>query len=471
MPFLSSTPILLNMNLVEQLCNTKAQLTEADSGLSCNGAELFARVQKRASEFKASGLQNGQRVFIEHGNSIAFFTDLFAVWLNEACAVPIDSTNPEIEIQQLINHCKASFRIKSGDATIEATDFKNVSSHPHANLILYTSGTSGTPKGVVHNFETITQRLNALKNSLPASDFTKTLCVLPTHFGHGLIGNSLFALFLGCELVIAKAFSAMSLQNLAEVVDQYQITFMSSVPSIWRLLESAEIPKLSTLKRIHCASANFSSDLLQKIKRWVSSAKIYNVYGTTETASWVSGYEITSVADAGLVGLGWGMSLSIDAQQNVWIEGEGIALEYWGQPELTAEKLQSSKFNTGDQASLNEQSLQLKGRSDDIINRGGFKIYPSEVESVLLMNDKVFAACVFAAPHSLTENTVVAAVSLKPSQSMSASELETWSRDHLPSYRIPSYWLMSESLPLTSRGKLDKKLILELYLKKQAANE
>jgi long-chain acyl-CoA synthetase len=148
-----------------------------------------------------------------------------------------------------------------------------------------------------------------------------------------------------------------------------------------------------------------------------------------------------------------------------------MALEYWGQPELSSEKLQNSKFNTGDQASLSNKSLILKGRLDDVINKGGFKIYPNEVESVLLMNDKVFAACVFAAPNSLAENTIVAAVSLKPNQKISSAELEAWSRDHLPSYRIPSHWLISESLPLTPRGKLDKKLILELFLKTQATSD
>lgn len=465
------------MNLVSQLCKL-SQITDVETSESMSGAELLLKAQKRCQDFQNLGLQKGQRVFIEHGNSIAFFIDLFAVWLADACAVPIDPANPEIEVQQLINHCKASFRLQGAEQLLTETEFSHINSaNAHAHLILYTSGTSGTPKGVVHSLETIQQRLQCLQQNLPAEEFKKSLCVLPTHFGHGLIGNCLFPLFLGAELFIAKAFNALNMHTFADTLNKYEISFVSSVPSVWNLLETAEKIQLKSVKRIHCASAHFTKNLLSKITSWSPGAEIYNVYGTTETASWVSGCKVTSTEDAGFVGQGWGVQFNLtekdaDGIGQVRISGKGLALEYWGLSDLTESSFINSSFNTGDLGIWDAtKGLALKGRNDDLINKGGLKVNPNEVENLLLMNDSIAGACVFAVDHSITQKTIAAAISFKPNMQITKAQLEDWCQAHIPAYRIPSYWMILKELPLTARGKVDKKSIHDLFLQKQAGHE
>lgn len=465
------------MNLISQLCNN-SHITDVETSQTTRGVELLSKAKKRCEDFKNQGLQTGQRVFIEYGNSTSFFIDLFALWLAGACAVPIDPSNPDIEVQQLINHCKASYRLIEPGNNLTETEFSKLSSpNAHADLILYTSGTSGTPKGVVHSLESIEQRLRCLKQSVPNEEFRKSLCILPTHFGHGLIGNCLFPLFSGAELFIGKTFSALSIQSLAQTLNHYEITFVSSVPSIWNLLESAEKTLFKSVIRIHCASADFTENLLTKIKSWSPTADIYNVYGTTETAGWVSGHKITSSQDAGFVGHGWGMQFNITGSSseelgNILIKGPGLALEYWGLPELSEARLKNSVFNTGDIGRWNsDKGLQLKGRNDDLINKGGLKVNPSEVENVLLTNDSIANVSVFPVEHSITQHSVAAAVCFKPNTHMTSSELENWCRAHMPAYRIPSYWMILNELPVTIRGKVDKKLLKELFLQKQERHE
>lgn len=465
------------MNLVSKLCN-KSHITDVETSQTTSGAELLSKAQKRCEDFKKQGLQAGQRVFIEYGNSTAFFIDLFALWLAESCAVPIDPGNPDIEVQQLINHCKASYRLTEPGTNLIETEFSKLSSpNAHAHLILYTSGTSGTPKGVVHSLESIEQRLICLKQSVATEEFRKSLCILPTHFGHGLIGNSLFPLFIGADLFIGKTFSALNIQSLAQTLNHYEITFVSSVPSIWNLLESAQKTLFKSVVRIHCASADFTENLLAKIKSWSPSADVYNVYGTTETAGWVSGHKITSSQDVGFVGHGWGMQLTVtnlnsEEIGSVHIKGPGLALEYWGLTELSEARLKNSVFNTGDIGEWNsEKGLRLKGRNDDLINKGGLKVNPNEVENVLLTNDSIASVSVFSVEHAITQQTVVAAICFKPNTQMTSAELESWCRAHMPAYRIPSYWMILKELPVTIRGKVDKKSLKELFIQKQALHE
>ncbi len=139
-------------------------------------------------------------------------------------------------------------------------------------LILFTSGTTGQPKGVVHTHRSLRARWTSLRDHLGLGPYRRTLCLLPTHFGHGLICNCLFPWLSGCELFIQPPFRPELLAQLGAVVDEHEITFMSSVPAVWRIAERlAKPPQAGSLERVFVGSAPLTAQLcdpFRQVTRW-----------------------------------------------------------------------------------------------------------------------------------------------------------------------------------------------------------
>lgn len=458
------------MKLLKRL-NSLGPITEIPSGRTLNSHKLYLAIEARTEQFKKQGLQTGDRVLLHHGNSIAFFIDLLSVWRSGAGVVPVDKSN----LKNPAVHSLARFEILVDEGPLVPlhsgiqTDYDE-----GGHLILYTSGSTGANKAVVHTLTTLENRIAALEKNLPVSEFERSLCLLPTHFGHGLIGNSLFPLLTGQHLFIASAFDPTSIASLANIADKYQITFLSSVPSLWRLMKGHRGPDLNTLRRIHCASAPFSDDLYDQIKKWAPSAKIFNVYGTTEFASWISGYEIQSPADGPFVGAGWDTEFKLtEIDENglgrVFAHSSSLMKCYLKQPEETNKKIlhkdQKIWFDTGDLGIWDAQKgLKIMGRSDDLINKGGAKINPNEIESLLLMHSEIESVCVFSLPHEMAGEIVAAAVVLKKHSQIQTHELESWCREKITSYKVPTRWFILKTMPVSTRGKISRRSLRELCL-------
>ncbi len=445
--------------------NQIGQLTCLTTQKIFSSAEIHAQIKLRLNSFQSLGLKKKDRVLIRYGNTAGFFIDLFALWSMGACAVPIDPTNPISEVNDLAAHCQANYEIQTHNSDIICISNKLFFNEDEAQLILYTSGTAAHPKAVLHSLERIENKLKALKQNLNIEDFQRTLCILPTHFGHGLIGNCLFPLLSGCHLFIGKPFDSLSAELVVDVIDKNNITFMSSVPSFWPFFKNVQHPQKKSLERLHCASAMFSVELYSQIKAWAPQAKIYNVYGLTEFASWVSGLEIKSDLESNYLGKGWGAEFKIENSDDqgrgqVWIKSESIMLGYFKISNVVQAK--EEWFYTGDIGIWDsELGLQIVGRSDDVINKGGFKIYPSEIEAVISKNKSVEKICVFSKITDENDQNVIAAYVSRDSN-LTTAELESWSRNYLPAYRIPNKWFKLSEIPTTLRGKVNFKLLREL---------
>ena len=205
--------------------------------------KLKHQVNLRASMLKSKQIGCNDKVIILHGGTPTFFCDLFAVWEAGACAVCLNPDTTNNEIRNIISFLQASVVLVDDfnkynldcdvlnlavDQPVKTSGQQN----NHSNLdddalMLFTSGTTGTPKGVVHTFRSLLARIEMNQLFIKKDHLSKTMCPLPTHFGHGLIGNCLTALLSGGDIILVPGGNIEVVSDLGGLIDHYKITFIS----------------------------------------------------------------------------------------------------------------------------------------------------------------------------------------------------------------------------------------------------
>ncbi len=484
------------------------ELSEPLTGRRWRRAEIADRMLRRVARYRACGMARDDRVFIHYGNSLEFFVDVLAVWTLGACAIPLDPRLTTFEIETLANAARPRFSLWNAaidHAAEEALtrfdvrllDTSEADRSPIAPapshipdcvaldqpaLVLFTSGTTGQPKGVVHTHRSLRARWLSLRDHLGLRTFRRTLCVLPTHFGHGLICNCLFPWLSGLDLFVLPAFQATLLIQLGRIIDENGITFMSSVPTVWRLaLKVAKPPWRRTLERVICGSAPLSAVLWKAIQDWAGTRDVLNAYGITETGSWVAGTTVGEFTpEDGLVGLPWGAVIRILPEGHpermpgtegpcaagdsgrVWINTPALMQGYLGRDDLTRQAVSHGWLSTGDIGVLDDRGwLYLRGREREEINRGGMKIFPGDIDAVLERFHGTVDVCSFGYEDPLYGENVGVAVVLKTPDEQTLSELIALARRHLGDHRLPQRWYVVEEVARTSRGKVNRARMAE----------
>jgi acyl-CoA synthetase (AMP-forming)/AMP-acid ligase II len=472
-------------------------LIEPFSGRRWDPAEIRRQVARRMARFQERGLKPGDRVFLPFGNRLEFFAELLAIWQLGGCAVPVDARLTAFEVENLTRVAKPRLAIvdeatpaniigaleAAGVAVFETTKIDNdeaAASHVRLDdeaLILFTSGSTGDPKGVVHTHRSLRARWIGLRDHLPADAFARSLCMLPTHFGHGLICNCLFPWLSGCDLYITPPFRPDLVMKLGSLIDEHSITFMSSVPPIWKLaLKLAKPPQRGSLQRVHCGSAPLSAIAWEEIRKWTGTRQVCNAYGITETGSWVAGLDDADVAaEDGLIGTGWGAVVQVlqtnDTTQPireedrcatgesgyVWLNTPALMKGYFGRDDLTAKAVRDGWFMTGDIGSIDDRGrLLLRGRERDEINKGGMKIYPSDIDAVVERFERAKDVCAFPIDDSIYGQSVGLAVVLADQAKETIRALHAQMSAQLAEHKMPSRWWLLDDIPRTSRGKLNR---------------
>lgn len=454
------------------------------AGTSLGGQALMHAVAGRAVALEAKGVGRGAVVAIGHGGSLDFFLDLFAVWALGGTAACIDASLTPGERANISSFAKPVLALVSteaegqgwqaplenlaGTAGSEALPVAAASHLDDAAVILFTSGTTGAPKGVVLTFRALFARI-ALNHAHIGPALTgRALVTLPTHFGHGLIGNALTPLFAGGGIVLAPRGLGLA-KDLGRMIDAERITFMSSVPTLWRMaLKLSNAPSAGTLKRVHVGSAPLSSALWSDIARW-SQAETVNCLGITETANWIGG--ASSVQDGiedGFVGRPWGGRAAVRQDDGrILSQGEGeIVIQtpslmsgYLDRPDLTAAALEDGWYRTGDQGFVDARGVTVAGRIKDEINRAGFKIQPAEIDMLIEQHEAVAEACAFAIPDAVSGEIVGAAVRFKPGASADLESVKQFCRSRLRREATPERWFAVDDIPRTSRGKVSREAV------------
>ncbi|MEM7569329.1 MAG: class I adenylate-forming enzyme family protein [Pseudomonadota bacterium] len=467
-------------------------LTQAADGLCVSGAEINTISSRYARRLTAAAPCHGRNVVIAHGNSARFFVDLLAVWQAGGCAVCVNAGLTPSELGRIVDFVDAACiltvegqEISSARPVLdlEKAD-QEADAHPAdldaAALILFTSGTTGDPKGVVHTHRSIQARIALNAQVIGAETLAKTLCTLPTHFGHGLIGNCLSALLTGGDVIIAGASGISLAQQLSTLIDAHDITFMSSVPALWKLaLRLSAPPKGGSLRRVHIGSAPLSADLWRSVADWAGAAEVVNMYGITETANWLGGASSkTHTPQDGLLGTLWGGDAAVLTDNGAIAAcGEGELLirtpslmqGYYQRPDLTDAAFHQGWYRTGDTGRIDGTGvLTLTGRNKSMINNAGIKIYPEELDLLFERHAQVAEACAFGVEDAVSGEAVALAV-VPAGDAPDPSALRTWASEHIRAEALPRQIFVLDAIPKTDRGKINRETVRDHCLAQQKA--
>jgi acyl-CoA synthetase (AMP-forming)/AMP-acid ligase II len=341
-------------------------------------------------------------------------------------------------------------------------------------LVLHTSGSTGRPKRVPIRHRNLAAAAANIVHGYALSPDDVTLCVMPLFHIHGLVASTIATLLSGGTIVVPAKFSPFSFWPTAR---DYRVTWFSAVPTIHHLLLSragAERPAGSeSLRFIRSCSAPLPPEMMQKMEQ-AFGAPVLEAYGMTEAAHQMcSNPQPPEIRKPGSVGPGTGVKVSImDAVGNhlatgnrgeVVIQGPNVFSGYENSQEATAAAFTDGWFRTGDQGFLDEDGyLTLTGRIKELINRGGEKIAPREIDEVLLSHPAVAEAVAFGTPHPIWGEEVAAAVVLR--EPIAETAILGFCRERLADFKCPKRLYIVETIPRTATGKILRGAVAQALL-------
>jgi long-chain acyl-CoA synthetase len=340
-------------------------------------------------------------------------------------------------------------------------------------VILYTSGTTGQPKGAELSHANMV--LNALTcdrlfESSPTTPDVH-LVTLPLFHSFGQTVNLNAGFSVGATMVMLPRFEAT--QALA-LMRREEITFFAGVPTMyWGLLgaltDGVDVDKLSgTLRRAVSGGSALSGEILRRFEERFG-VRILEGYGLSETSPVATFSDPGRDPRPGSIGVPvWGVEVALVDGDWRWLEGPAvgeIAIRghnvmkgYYNRPEATREVMRDGWFRSGDIARRDEDGFYyIVDRAKDMAIRGGYNVYPREVEEVLMGHDAVSLAAVVGVPHEVHGEEIKAYVILQDGAELSADELVAWARERMASYKYPRIVEFVDSLPLTATGKILKR--------------
>jgi acyl-CoA synthetase (AMP-forming)/AMP-acid ligase II len=275
----------------------------------------------------------------------------------------------------------------------------------------------------------------------------------------------------GARMVLWPEPGPAGLPVMGKVIDDHRITFMSSVPSLWRVATKlSPKPERGSLRRVHVGSAPLAAPLWQDICAWTGTRRVLNMYGITETSNWIGGWSAESgELQDNLVGRPWGGSfrvvtedgaLALSGKGEVAVNSPSLMAGYFERADLTDAALKGDWFLTGDIGEIDaDGQLTLVGRSKFEINKGGIKIPAEEIDALLERHPDIEEACAFSLPDSLSGETVAAAIVLRDGAAADLAAVLDWCGQRIRREAVPSKLFVLAVLPRTDRGKLNRDVV------------
>lgn len=432
-------------------------------------------LDRRAGGFAArlvdQGVRPGERIALNCAEPmdqvIAFLGGLKA----GAVVVPLNPRLLDDERTKIISDCDA--RHVAEQAGGEEADFTGVDRAPDdPDIILYTSGSTGAPKGVLLSHGATIFALGSwIDPVMGLGPDDVVISVLPLAHSFGIFGSVLSPLIAGGTVVLLERFTP---EDTLAAIARHRITVYPGVATMFR--RTLDCPALAdtdlcSLRTAVSGAAPCPWDLAEEWKT-ATGVRIIRGYGMSELYRPISfaaaddkevpdsigravpGVELRIVDDDGnpLPGTETG---------ELWIKSPARLTEYLNQPEATAEVLEDGWFKTGDLATISPDGyVRIVGRKKEMILRGGYTIAAGEVESVLMTHPQVAEAAVIGVPHPDLGEDVAAFIILRPNADAGADDIIAWCRERMASYKYPRVVNIRPDLPRGSTGKVIKAQLL-----------
>ncbi len=427
----------------------------------------------------------------------------WAIWQAGGIATPLCISHPMQSIQYVLEDTEASIVVISASFELllsdytkkknikliiveDAPTFNNIAlpdiSIEQSAMILYTSGTTNKPKGVVTTHNNLEAQIETLVEAWEWSNKDYTLCVLPLHHVHGIINVTSCAMWSGATCEFISEFSA---EIIYQLFMQGKINVFMAVPTIYfKLIAYWETLASDQQKTLHncmqqfrlmvCGSAALPISVMEKWKQ-VSGHTLLERYGMTEIGMAISN-PYDGERKAGYVGiplLGVQIKLADENYQQVatseageiLVKGNNVFKGYWNKPEETKKEFTDDGwFKTGDIAIQENGYYKIMGRNSvDIIKSGGYKISALEIEETLRTHESIDDCAVVGIADEQWGELIVAAIVLKDLEIESAS-LNNWMRERIPTYKTPRKYLIVNELPRNAMGKVTKNDVKKLFI-------
>jgi long-chain acyl-CoA synthetase len=342
-------------------------------------------------------------------------------------------------------------------------------------VVLYTSGTTGQAKGAELSHANLVMNAltcNRLFGAAPDGSHDTHLLTLPLFHSFGSTVQMNAGFSTGSTLVLLPRFDAA--QAIA-LMGKEDISFFAGVPTMyWALLgaltDDVDVLRIAgNLRRAVAGGSSLPVEIIRKFQDRFG-VTILEGYGLSETSPVATFSDPDRDPRAGSIGIPiWGMDLMLvdddwnavdgaDEVGEIAIRGHAVMKGYYNRPEATAEVMKNSWFRTGDLARRDEDGFYyIVDRAKDMIIRGGFNVYPREIEEVLMTHEAVSLAAVVGVPHDSHGEEIKAYVILNEGAEVTEDELVAWGKEQMAGYKYPRIVELVPDLPMTATGKILKR--------------
>ncbi|KAK6950899.1 hypothetical protein Daesc_007427 [Daldinia eschscholtzii] len=345
-------------------------------------------------------------------------------------------------------------------------------------LVLHTSGTTSRPKVVPLTHRNLTRTMKNIQATYQLTAKDRTMLVMPLFHVHGLLCALLAPLYSGGSMIVPTKFSASDFWRdfVAHGANWY-----TAVPTIHQILLKSPAPTpLPKIRFIRSCSSPLSPTVFHQLEEKFK-APVLEAYAMTEAAHQMTSNPLPPAKrKPGTVGLGQGVEVKIlneagdevpqGTEGEICIRGENVTKGYLNNPTANASAFtKGGFFRTGDQGKKDEDGyIIITGRIKELINKGGEKISPIELDNVLTRHPSVSEAVSFAIPDELYGQDIGVAVVLKSGAKLEQDELRAWVNEKLAKFKVPKKIYFTEVMPKTATGKIQRRIVAETMQKQES---
>ncbi|WAC57627.1 AMP-binding protein [Gordonia sp. SL306] len=469
-------------------------------------AGLRDRIARTAASLAGLGVREGDRVIFVAPSIPEFVITYYGLQTLGATAITMNVMSTSPEIDYVLDDSGASLVIawhecadtarrsaeSAGTPFLEVGPYEEAADLPDpvpsyvdrsdddVSVILYTSGTTGRPKGAALTVGNINACPVAFRQLMEVTTDDRWATGLPLFhvFGQAIVMNS--ALSQGCSLSLISPFDPTAFLDLLR--DQ-EITIACGVPTMWNaMLHVAQGHSPDDFRALRLAGSGGAALPAEVIRAFEGKfgCKILEGYGLTETSGAATFHDVNGSPVVGTVGPALpgtlveirdpdGQVVEVDVVGEIFVKGPTVMKEYWNRPDATAAELSDGWFKTGDLGAIDAAgNVRIVDRVKDLIIRGGYNVYPREVEEVLYTHPDIVEVAVVGVPDDHYGEEIAAVITPRPGATIDPAGLRDWAKERLSAYKVPRIVQTVDALPKGATGKILKRAIDREGLRKVA---